>query len=91
MSKNRIIIELDSKGNVCAQVTSSTFEKKSRTTVVHKNDKFYLKHNTLSDDIPVVVAFKAMGMETDQDCLSKNALSSTFCHKHRLWSSSHQK
>ena len=67
MSKNRIIIELDSKGNVCAQVTSSTYERKSRTTIVHKNDKFYLKHNTFSDDISVVVAFKAMGMETDQE------------------------
>jgi len=67
MSKNRIIIELDSKGNVCAQVTSSTYERKSRTTIVHKNDKFYLKHNTFSDDISVVIAFKAMGMESDQE------------------------
>jgi DNA-directed RNA polymerase III subunit RPC2 len=35
---------------------------KSRTTIVHKNDKFYLKHNKLADDIPIVIAFKAMGM-----------------------------
>ena len=35
MAKNRIIIEVDSKtGNLCAQVTSSTYEKKSRTTVI---------------------------------------------------------
>jgi DNA-directed RNA polymerase III subunit RPC2 len=46
-------------------VTSSTYEKKSRTTIVCKNDKFYLKHNTLTEDIPVVVAFKAMGMQCD--------------------------
>lgn len=32
-----------------------------------KNDKFYLKHNTLTEDIPVVVAFKAMGMQSDQE------------------------
>eukprot|EP00351_Strombidinopsis_sp_SopsisLIS2011_P000998 CAMPEP_0116872136 /NCGR_PEP_ID=MMETSP0463-20121206/2806_1 /TAXON_ID=181622 /ORGANISM="Strombidinopsis sp, Strain SopsisLIS2011" /LENGTH=111 /DNA_ID=CAMNT_0004511895 /DNA_START=414 /DNA_END=749 /DNA_ORIENTATION=+ len=66
MSKNRIIIEVESKNrNLCAQVTSSTYEKKSRTTVVHKNEKFYLKHNLFAEDIPVVVAFKAMGMECD--------------------------
>ncbi len=62
MSKNRIIIEKDPKKNFCAQVTSSTYEKKSRTTIIHNKDKFYLKHNTLDEDIPVVVAFKAMGM-----------------------------
>lgn len=67
MSKNRIIIEQDSKKNFCAQVTSSTYEKKSRTTILHKNDKFYLKHNTLVEDIPVVIAFKAMGMQSDQE------------------------
>ena len=67
MSKNRIIIEVDSKKNLCAQVTSSTYEKKSRTTITYKNEKFFLKHNTFSEDIPVVIAFKAMGMECDQE------------------------
>ncbi len=65
MIKNRIIIEMDPKGNLCAQVTSSSLTRKSRTTVLHKNDKFYLKHNTLSEDIPIVIAFKAMGIECD--------------------------
>jgi DNA-directed RNA polymerase III subunit RPC2 len=65
MSKNRIIIEQDQKKNFCAQVTSSTYMTKSRTTIVHKNDKFYLKHNKLADDIPIVIAFKAMGMQCD--------------------------
>lgn len=67
MSKNRIIVEKDSKENIVAQVTSSTYERKSRTTIATKNGKFYLKHNTFADDIPVVIAFKAMGMETDQE------------------------
>ena len=67
MSKNRIIIEIDSKQNFCAQVTSSTYTTKSRTTIVHKHDKFYLKHNTFGEDIPVVIAFKAMGMQSDQE------------------------
>ena len=63
MAKNRIIIEVYSKtNNLCAQVTSSTYEKKSRTTVIQKNERFYLKQNLFSEDIPVVIAFKAMGM-----------------------------
>ncbi len=63
IAKNRIIIEVDSKtGNLCAQVTSSTYEKKSRTTVIMKNERFYLKHNLFAEDIPAVLAFKAMGM-----------------------------
>lgn len=64
MAKNRIIIEID---NHClaAQVTSSTYAKKSRTTVIYKNGRFYLKHNLFAIDIPAVIAFKAMGMECD--------------------------
>ena len=50
-----------------AQVTSSTHERKSRTTISTKNGKFYLKHNSLADDIPIVVVFKAMGMFSDQE------------------------
>jgi len=68
IAKNRIIIEVDSKtSNLCAQVTSSTYEKKSRTTVIMKNERFYLKHNLFAEDIPAVLAFKAMGMQCDQE------------------------
>lgn len=68
MAKNRIIIEVESKNhNLCAQVTSSTYEKKSRTTVIQKKGCFYLKHNLFSEDIPAFVVFKAMGMECDQE------------------------
>jgi DNA-directed RNA polymerase III subunit RPC2 len=68
MSKNRVIIEIDPKTqNVCAYVTSSTYEKKSRTTVISKNGKFYLKTSLFEKDIPIVIAFKAMGMESDQE------------------------
>lgn len=67
MAKNRIIIEIEPKGYLCAQVTSSTYEKKSRTTVIFKNERFYLKHNLFAEDIPAVVAFKAMGMQCDQE------------------------
>lgn len=68
MAKNRIIIEVEPKyHSLCAQVTSSTYEKKSRTTVIFKNGRFYLKHNLFAEDIPAVIAFKAMGMECDQE------------------------
>lgn len=64
--KNRIIVELD-KGNVTAQVTSSTHEKKSRTVVCSKSSKIYMKHNTFIEDIPIAIIFKALGVSTDQE------------------------
>eukprot|EP01114_Cavostelium_apophysatum_P020204 TRINITY_DN6708_c0_g1_i4.p1 TRINITY_DN6708_c0_g1~~TRINITY_DN6708_c0_g1_i4.p1 ORF type:complete len:1163 (+),score=317.41 TRINITY_DN6708_c0_g1_i4:32-3520(+) len=67
LAKNRIIIELDSKGNTSASVLSSTQERKSRTSIIVKKGKIYLKHNTFSEDIPIVAIFKAMGVETDQE------------------------
>ena len=36
LSKNRVIIELDSKGNVAAAITSSTHERKSRCSIFVK-------------------------------------------------------
>ncbi len=53
LSKNRIIIELDSKKQVVASVTSSTYERKSKTTVVVKKNRLYLQHNTFSEEIPI--------------------------------------
>ncbi|CAL4144068.1 unnamed protein product, partial [Meganyctiphanes norvegica] len=67
LSKNRMIVEEDKKGILTCQVTSSTHEKKSRTNVLCKNGKFYLKHNTLTDDVAVSVIFKAMGLVSDQE------------------------
>lgn len=46
LSKNRIIIDTDSKGEVQSSVTSSTHERKSKTNLVTKNGKIYLRHNT---------------------------------------------
>ncbi|KAF0305075.1 DNA-directed RNA polymerase III subunit RPC2 [Amphibalanus amphitrite] len=67
LSKNRMIVEQDSKGQVQCQVTSSTHEKKSRTNLIFKRGKYYLKHNTFKDVIPVSIVFKAMGIESDQE------------------------
>ncbi|EGG24858.1 RNA polymerase III [Cavenderia fasciculata] len=58
LSKNRIIIETDPKGFPCSTVTSSTHERKSRTNIVMKHEKLYLKHNTFCEDIPVIVFLK---------------------------------
>ena len=67
LSKNRIIVEEDRKGTIGCSVTSSTHERKSRTNLTVKNRKLYLKHNSFSEDVPVVVAMKGMGIVTDQE------------------------
>jgi len=65
LSKNRIILELDSKGCVSASVTSSTAERKSRTVIALRAGRLQLQHNTLGDDVPVVVLLKALGVASD--------------------------
>lgn len=67
LSKNRMIVDVDRKGSVECSVTSSTHERKSRTNLVVKAGKYYLKHNSFTDDIPVVTVFKGMGVITDQE------------------------
>ncbi|RDD37370.1 DNA-directed RNA polymerase III subunit RPC2 [Trichoplax sp. H2] len=69
LSKNRMILEVDNKGNVGCSVISSTHERKSLTSIVTKQKKFYLKHNSINENIPIVVAFKAMGIECDQEII----------------------
>ncbi|PWN26316.1 beta and beta-prime subunits of DNA dependent RNA-polymerase [Jaminaea rosea] len=70
LSKNRIIVEADSKKNVVqASVTSSTHERKSKSYVLTKHSKIYLKHNSFHEDIPIAVAFKAMGIQSDREIL----------------------
>ncbi|KAJ2557314.1 DNA-directed RNA polymerase III complex subunit Rpc2 [Coemansia sp. RSA 1933] len=68
LSKNRIIVQKDSKGCMSANVTSSTHDLKSKTYMtINKNGRLYLKHNMLSEDIPLVVALRAMGMTADKE------------------------
>ncbi|XP_026472299.1 DNA-directed RNA polymerase III subunit RPC2 [Ctenocephalides felis] len=66
LSRNRMIVE-EFKGYIQCQVTSSTHEKKSRTNMIAKRGKYYLRHNALTDDIPVAIMFKAMGVTSDQE------------------------
>jgi DNA-directed RNA polymerase III subunit RPC2 len=49
MSKNRMIVEQDRKGNMSCQVTSSTHGTKTRTNVVVNKGKYYLKQNSFQD------------------------------------------
>ncbi|XP_069128517.1 DNA-directed RNA polymerase III subunit RPC2-like isoform X2 [Argopecten irradians] len=69
LSKNRMIVDTSAgrKGTIECSVTSSTHERKSKTYVTTKKEKFYLRHNTFAEDIPVAIAFKAMGIECDQE------------------------
>lgn len=68
MSRNRILIEKDTKlASIVANCASVTLETKSRITVLLKNGKIYVKSNSFTEIIPVVVIFKAMGFVQDQE------------------------
>ncbi|KAM7262515.1 hypothetical protein ACFE04_000198 [Oxalis oulophora] len=72
LSKNRIILDTDRKGNINASVTSSTEKTKSKTVIVMEKGKMYLYLNMFtklvgSGLIPIMVVMKAMGMESDQE------------------------
>ncbi|KAJ3509908.1 hypothetical protein NLJ89_g4971 [Agrocybe chaxingu] len=71
LSKNRIIVETDSaKGVVQASCTSSTHGGlKSKTYVATKKGKIYLRHNSIHEDIPIVIALKALGIQSDKEIL----------------------
>ncbi|KAJ7619526.1 hypothetical protein FB45DRAFT_931011 [Roridomyces roridus] len=71
LSKNRIIVELDTvKGIVQASCTSSTHGGlKSKTYVITKKGKIYLRHNCTHEDIPIVIALKALGIQSDKEIL----------------------
>lgn len=56
LSKNRIIVD-ETKNGICCQVTSSTHEKKSRTNVFIKGNKYYLGHNTFTDVSLMIYTF----------------------------------
>lgn len=67
LSKNRIMVSKNFKNDLQCEVLSSTTEKRSKTYIILKRGRFYLKHNTLTEDIPIVIIFKAMGVESDQE------------------------
>jgi DNA-directed RNA polymerase III subunit RPC2 len=70
LSKNRVIVESDPKKEIVqASVTSSTHERKSKSYVTLKKDRLYLKHNIFSEDVPIVIILKAMGVISDKEMM----------------------
>ncbi|KAF7994414.1 hypothetical protein HCN44_003886 [Aphidius gifuensis] len=69
MLRNRILLEKDTKGCFVAFCNSSTDERKTKTTIVGKSGKYYLRHNIFQDDIPICVLFKAMGITSDMEIM----------------------
>ncbi|KAL9273937.1 DNA-directed RNA polymerase III subunit 2-like protein [Drosera capensis] len=69
LSNNRIIIDINKKGNLIASVTSSTAVLKSKTVVVMEKEKIYLELNKFNGKIPIMVIMKAMGMECNQEVI----------------------
>ncbi|KAL1218047.1 DNA-directed RNA polymerase III subunit 2 [Cardamine amara subsp. amara] len=67
LSKNRIIIDSDKKGNINASVTSSTEMTKSKTVIQMEKEKIYLFLHQFVKKIPIIIVLKAMGMESDQE------------------------
>ena len=41
--------------------------RKSRTQLVSKKGKYYLKHNTFTEPIPFAAIMKALGVQSDQE------------------------
>lgn len=69
LSKNRMLVELDRTGNMSCHVTSSTHATKTKTLIIEKHGKFYMKHNSLSDDINIAIIFKGFGITSDQEII----------------------
>lgn len=64
LAKNRMLIE---EGPVC-QVTSASLERKSRTNIViNKKGQISMKHNAFSDEIPIMILLRAMGLSSDAE------------------------
>ncbi|KAI6215909.1 DNA-directed RNA polymerase [Aphelenchoides besseyi] len=64
--KNRIMVNRNAK----KRARLATTERKSKTNVVSKKKRYYLKHNQLAEEIPIVIIFKAMGIESDLSIMS---------------------
>ncbi|KAI7185892.1 DNA-directed RNA polymerase III subunit [Hortaea werneckii] len=68
LSKNRVIVE-SAKGIIQASVTSHTANVKTKSYVLTKKGLIYLKHNSLNEDVPIVIALRAMGVQSDHEIL----------------------
>lgn len=81
MLRNRIILEEDNKGCVIGSCNSSTHERKTKTNVIGKAGKYYMRHNIFQDDILITVIFKAMGIVCDQEIMQLISTQEEFMKK----------
>ena len=42
---------------------------KSKTYVATKKNKIYLRHNSIHEDVPIVIALRALGIQSDKEIL----------------------
>ncbi|KAE9419637.1 hypothetical protein Angca_005083, partial [Angiostrongylus cantonensis] len=99
LSKNRIMIGRNSNRDLQCEVLSSTSEKKSMTYVIARRNKYWLRHNQLTDDIPVAFIFKAMGVESEYNIISAIGLEEKYvvafaasldeCSKNNIFTQQH--
>ena len=57
LAKNKIIIAKDDKLGLCAHITSSTVDIKSRTSLFFRNEAIFVQHNSFTQPIPLVIIF----------------------------------
>lgn len=70
MAKNRIFVEFDGKTkSFFASVQSKNFETISKTKIITKEGKLYVKSNSFTEPIPIFILFKAMNMQNDYDIM----------------------
>ncbi|PWA50905.1 nuclear RNA polymerase C2 [Artemisia annua] len=67
LSKNRIIIERDKNKFIQASIMSSTEASKIKTTITMERENIVLFLSSFTTKVPIMVVFKAMGMESDQE------------------------
>lgn len=62
----RIFVEYDSK-NKClfASVQSKNFETISKTNIIIKDGKLYVKSNSFTEPIPIFIMLKALYIESE--------------------------
>jgi len=64
---NRILVEKDKTGMFCAVVKSKSDTANTQTNLIQSKNKIYVKQNKLREPVNVVVLFKALGIERDQE------------------------
>jgi len=71
IAHNRLIVEADTKkGGYIATITSNSHAKKSRANCsMTPSGKVYFKHNTLGQEVPIVIMLKALGATSDIETL----------------------